>query len=72
MIEFARENKNVCIKPLSVTLHITLSSRLLLMLFPERARRITWVVAQPLPGGPLSEKARCLCRTWKRMNVSHI
>ena len=50
MIEFARENQNVCIKPLSVTLHITLSSRFLLMLFPERVRRFTWVVA-PTPAG---------------------
>ena len=40
--------KNVRIKPLSVTLRITLSSRFLLMLFPEQARRVTWVVA-PTP-----------------------
>ncbi len=42
--------KNVRIKPLSVTLRITLSSRFLLMLFPEQARRVTWVVA-PTPAG---------------------
>jgi hypothetical protein len=50
MIEFARENQNVRIKLLSVTLRITLSSRFLLMLFPERARHVTWVVA-PTPAG---------------------
>ncbi len=50
MIELARENQNVRITPLSMTLRITLSSRFLLMLFPERARRFTRVVA-PTPAG---------------------
>ncbi len=50
VIVFAKLQKegNQCFRPLPMTMLMTLSRRFLLILGPERARRVTWVVARNL------------------------